>query len=108
MPLPLLPVVAAGSSLLIRFLSVAFIVGLVARIMAALGFAYFSFKGIDVAVDALQAGINNSLGGMSYDAKQLLDISGVTTIITWIINAFGFRLFIKTSKAVMFRKKSFT
>ena len=107
MPLPLVPIIAAGAPLLIRWLSVAFIAGLVARIIAAMGLSYFAFTGIDNGLDALQIAVNDSLTGMPFDVKQLLDMAGITTTIFWIIHAHAFGVLVRVSKFALYRRKSF-
>lgn len=108
MPAPLvaLPLIAGGG-LLAKFLSVAFLVGLFARFLAALGLGYFAFTGIDTALDDLQDAINGNLTGMPFDVKQLLDMAGITTILFWILNAHAFKVFISLSKFALFRTKIF-
>lgn len=107
MPIPLLPVITAGAPLLIRFLSVAFIVGLISRILLALGLTYFAFTGVDAAVDILQDLVNQNLSGTSANIKALLDMSGLTTVLTWLMTAQAFKLLVQTSKFALFRTKMF-
>ena len=64
------------------------------------------FSGLDQGLDLLQASVNAALGGLTIDVKNLLDMSGITTGITWIINAHAFRLFVSITGKVMFMRSS--
>ena len=106
MPLPLLPSIAVGGSLLTKWLSIAFIVGLISKIFIALGLGYFAFTGIDMGIDAIHLKLNSSLSGMPFDAKQLIDMAGITTILTWLINAYAFRVLVRGAKVALMQSKS--
>lgn len=106
MAAPVLPILAGGG-LLMKFISVAFIVGLIARVIAALGLGFFAFTGLDQGLDSIQAAINTNLTGMPFEVKQLLDMAGITTILFWILNAHAFKVFVSVAKFSLFRRKSF-
>ncbi len=105
MALPLLPLITGGG-LLAKFFSVAFIVGMIAKVLATLGLSYYAFVGIDASIDALQVQIDGTLTGMPFEVKNLLDMSGITTILTWLLNAHAFSVLVRLAKVSLMRTKA--
>lgn len=91
---------------LAALLSTTFIVSLIARIIAGLGFSVVAFVGIDLALDSLELQMESYLNGFPLSAKQLLDMAGVTTIVFWIIQAYAARVLLNAGKSVFMRTSS--
>ena len=98
-----LPVIAAGGWIA-SLISVSFIVSIIVKVVAAFGFTVFAFIGLDIGLDALESQLNSHMSGIPLGAKQLLDMAGITTIVSWIIGAYAFRLYITAGKSILANK----
>ncbi len=72
--------------LLSVFISVS-IVGIVARVLAALGLAVVAYQGIDLVMDEAVQWVSSSWGGISSDVAGVLSMAGFDTAITIILSA---------------------
>lgn len=95
-----------GSSILTRFLGITFIVGIIARVIAGLGFTVVSFVGLDLGLDALDNQLTSYLSGFPIEAKALLDMAGVTTMVKWVVGAYAFKVALGVGRSVFMRTSS--
>ncbi len=88
----------------VLILSVPFIVGFIVRLLAMLGLSYYVFTGVDIAIDTIHDIIFDYIGTLPSAVVQLLDTAGVTTGLTWILNAYLFLVFIRLAHFTLFGK----
>ena len=76
----------------------AILASLVFKVIALIGIAFFTLVGVSVGLDAIQAEMNQNLNGIPINALSLLRMSGITTVIHWILAAYAFRVLVSGAK----------
>jgi len=66
--------------------------GMVARVLAALGFGYLTVQGLDLAFDQVRGQVYASLGGLPADMMALAGLSGAGEGIGIILGAIAARV----------------
>jgi hypothetical protein len=62
--------------------------GMVARVLATVGFGMVSYVGVSVAVDNAKAMIHAQLGGISSDVLNLMGLAGLDVFLSLIVSAY--------------------
>lgn len=95
-----------GSSIVTRFLGITFLVGIIARVIAGLGFTVVSFVGLDLGLDALDNQLTSYLSWFPIEVKALIDLAGITTVVKWIVGAYAFKVALGVGRSFFARTAS--
>jgi uncharacterized membrane protein YeiH len=93
------PLIAGAGALLGKAITVTAVAGFLAKFLAAIGLAVFSVVGVDAAFDLIHNTLTSYLGGVAADVVAFIDISGITTVISWTMGAYAARISIQAAKA---------
>ena len=90
---------------LLMFTSGALIASLVFKVLTYLGLGLFLLVGLDTGLDQLTVLMEQNFNALPLNVIALLKMSGIYTIMHWIISAYAFRLLISAGKGFMGSKR---
>ena len=101
MPLAALLLIMNGVYWIYRASKLILILAIIARVVGGLGLAVTSMVGVDYALSSLQTLAEGNINGLPVDVKAILDISGITTILKWVLDTYVFTMLLKASKVAL-------
>lgn len=85
---------------LLALTSVTFITGVIVKVLAAMGLGFFALTGVDYYLSQLTIQIEGYTGSLPVNAVALVKMSGIYTIIHWIISAYAFRVTLQAGRMI--------